>query len=642
MALRIEAKNVLSITLASMVFAATILSACGGGAESEFDDALLSGPGMLGNGSDLQISEVATNYYSDDIAWFEIYNPTPSPIALDAYVLRSSYIDLSTRAASTQPATFTLPAVVVPAQGHLVVAGKTFLTLSGNRQMVYVRNGSVVPFWTSHGSIELLRRGSTVDFVRFGNSPAVPETTEAWRGRSVAALPTGPNEHGKSIVRLASVSTEDRDTAADWSFVNFATPGGLNDVEPGVIDSDRDGIPDSAKQQGGTYAGLDLYAMGARPGRRDMFIEVDYMAGTDPGLTPRREALQKVVDAFALRNIAVHIDTGSLYGEGLDRTHFNLGGGGAVPFARCIELVTNGSGARSGCTSFFDYKAAHFDVRRNLVFHYALFANSQRTDGNAGSSGVAELNGNDLVVSLGGYGFSTAPGTSINMLINLQASTFMHELGHNLGLRHGGNEETNYKPNHYSVMNYMYQFAGLSATPNSLYAAERYYLANSLKNKTYCTLVENSPCGSDYRIDFSDGSSTVLDENHLFESANIGRGAVTDAYADWDNSGALTAQKIAININPKDGTARSVLKDYDEWSNLAVAFSRGRGGNNYGESLTEARQSKPERPNPMNQRARSRIVEDPLPEGIQRSLREARENHHEAKHYDRHDSRHER
>ena len=64
--------------------------------------------------------------------------------------------------------------------------------------------------------------------------------------------------------------------------------------------------------------------------------------------------------------------------------------------------------------------------------------------------------------------------------------TFMHELGHNLGLRHGGgvsstsdpnscyppaceDENTvpaapNYKPNYLSVMNYRYQFAGIQST----------------------------------------------------------------------------------------------------------------------------------------------------------------------------------
>lgn len=619
-------------TLGSFACVATLLAGCGGGGS----DAGIGGsasadpaPNYLNaavspiSGSELMISEIATNYYSDDVAWFEVYNPTGAPLSLAQYQLRSSHLDLGSRSFSYTPVNFSLPDVVVPSGSYVVVAGRVFNALTANSQMVYVRNGSLVPFWTGHGSIELLRNGSTVDFVRFGNANGAPAASTAWRSAPVPALPSGAQEHGKSIVRLLSAGMTDTDTAADWALVNFATPAGPNDVAPGVIDSDRDGIPDTAKQPGGTYAGMNLYALGARGGRRDIFVEVDYMKGSDPALLPRREALQKVVEAFAARNIGLHFDSGSLHGEGIDRAHFNLGGGNQVDFAPCIELATSGSGARQGCTSFYDYKSRNFDVRRNLVFHYALFANSQKLDGSSGSSGVAELNGNDLIVSLGGYGFSTAPGNSLNMLINLQAGTLMHELGHNLGLRHGGNEDANYKPNHYSVMNYMYQFAGVSATPSSGHAAERYYLANNLKGKTLCTLVENSPCGTDFRVDFSDGSGAPLDENALSEALNIGRGAIAGAYADWDNNGFVTGTQIARNLNPQVGGAYTVLRDYDEWSNLAIPFARGRPGNNYGEAWNTASiEIETPRANPMNQRARHRIVEDALPSDLQRTLRE--------------------
>ena len=42
-----------------------------------------------------------------------------------------------------------------------------------------------------------------------------------------------------------------------------------------------------------------------------------------------------------------------------------------------------------------------------------------------------------------------------------QARSLMHELGHTLGLVHGGNQslnDLNYKPNYLSVMNYLYLF----------------------------------------------------------------------------------------------------------------------------------------------------------------------------------------
>ena len=610
------------------------LSACGGGggsgdagtppiAAATLTAEPKSSPPPAGAGGKLIISEVATNYYSNDVAWLEIYNRDSAPVTLSSYQLRSSHIDPSIGTPSFEPIAFDLPVVVVPAKSFVVIAAGVYDKLQNNHQIVYVKNGGAVPFWNANGSVELIAAGETVDFVRFGSSLAVPLTSAAWNGRNVDALPSGATEHGKSLVRLASRGMPDTDTASDWTLVNFATPAGMNDIEAGVVDSDLDGIPDSAKEQGATYAGLDLHAMGARRGRRDIFIEVDYMEGADPGLKPRREALQKVVDAFAEKGIALHLDTGALYGATLDHDGFNLGGGNPVPFARCIELVTSSANAKAACASFYDYKSAHFDMRRSLLFHYALFASSQNINGSAGSSGIAEIAGNDLIVTLGGYGFSTASANGLNLLINLQASTLMHELGHNLGLQHGGNESTNYKPNHYSIMNYMYQFSGLSATPFTTNAAERYFLANGLKGKTYCNLIENSPCSNTFRISYSDGSGTDLDERSLLEEANIGRGSGGGAYADWNDNHAYNASPYRYNLNPQDGTDITVLKDYNEWGNLMLPFSRAFSGRNSGEtfSISMAEKKPSPRRNPMNIHSRQRIVEPPLPLAFQQMLR---------------------
>ena len=42
-----------------------------------------------------------------------------------------------------------------------------------------------------------------------------------------------------------------------------------------------------------------------------------------------------------------------------------------------------------------------------------------------------------------------------------KALVFMHELGHNLGLEHGGTDNINFKPNYLSLMNYRYSYDGL-------------------------------------------------------------------------------------------------------------------------------------------------------------------------------------
>ena len=36
----------------------------------------------------------------------------------------------------------------------------------------------------------------------------------------------------------------------------------------------------------------------------------------------------------------------------------------------------------------------------------------------------------------------------------------MHELGHNLGLHHGGDDGVNFKPNYLSIMNYSFEILG--------------------------------------------------------------------------------------------------------------------------------------------------------------------------------------
>jgi hypothetical protein len=572
----------------------------------------------------LLITEVASNYYSDDVAWFEIYNPGSTPVSLADYKLNSSYVDTVTGIISMTPLQFDLPPVSIAPNSFLVIAAKPDDKLRDNGQMVYIRNGSKTPFWNGSGSLELIRGRLTADFVRFGDSATTPRNYGEWIGANPAPLPSGPDEHGKAIVRLAARGMVDTNSSLDWVAVNFATPAGPNDVGPSVTDSDHDGIPDSAKLAGGTYAGLDLYAMGARSGRRDLFMEIDYMQGDDPALLPRHDALKKLTQAFAAKNIALHLDTGDLHAPGFDPAAFNLGGGNPVPFAKCMELDLAGTHVRDGCASFYAYKGAYFDVRRKLVFHYALFANSQNLDGDAGPSGVAELSGADLLVSLGGYGFTVQSEIDRNMLTNLQAGTLMHEFGHNLGLRHGGNDEVNYKPNHYSVMNYMYQFAGLSAKPNSPYAAERYYLVNGLKGKTFCNLAENSPCSNDFIIDFSDGSGADLDEHKLSEAVNIGRGSVDGAYADWDDNEVWTPGLLARNINPLGGSGKTVLKDYNEWGNLTLTFSRAHSGTSLGFGPGNAppdEEQSERRANPMNDGARNPTVEEPLPRQLHDLLR---------------------
>jgi hypothetical protein len=90
---------------------------------------------------------------------------------------------------------------------------------------------------------------------------------------------------------------------------------------------------------------------------------------------------------------------------------------------------------------------------KKQVFRYAMVIHSQSV--NPGSSGWAEIPGNDFIVSLGA--FTSGVGS-----IDQQTGTFMHELGHTTKMWHGGtNDNVNCKPNYFSVMNYYYQFSEL-------------------------------------------------------------------------------------------------------------------------------------------------------------------------------------
>jgi hypothetical protein len=91
-------------------------------------------------------------------------------------------------------------------------------------------------------------------------------------------------------------------------------------------------------------------------------------------------------------------------------------------------------------------KADHFtDVRRGF-FHYGVIANEDVD----GAGGWAWIHGDDFVVN---------QGLEPSRLV--LSALFMHELGHNLGLLHGGNEAKNDKPNYLSVMNYRYGLSGV-------------------------------------------------------------------------------------------------------------------------------------------------------------------------------------
>ncbi len=77
-----------------------------------------------------------------------------------------------------------------------------------------------------------------------------------------------------------------------------------------------------------------------------------------------------------------------------------------------------------------------------------------------------DTNNDGKVCSFGDIGVDEDSGWSVGS-VDEQAGAFMHELGHTLGLRHGGGTDLPpYKPNYLSVMNYYWQACRVPASPN--------------------------------------------------------------------------------------------------------------------------------------------------------------------------------
>ncbi len=540
----------------------------------------------------LIITEVGSSY-TNGSRWFEVYNNSTNNVQLSIYSLRCYVMDASSYSVQGIQ-TFSLPDTLIYPGSYLVIRGKINEVNYNTGQIVYIANGqNMVPYWDSSGFIELVNNGNTGDFVSFGSDSTAP-LTGGWNGGDAPALPYTAAGFGNSIVRNGANS--DSDSASDWSLHSFSTPGGPNDVTSDA-DSDGDGIPDSCEQPGSTFAGLPLYDWGARAGTKDIFIYIDYMDTADPGVIPQKAALDKVVAAFAAHNIAVHFDIGDLYGSGVN--NYNLDKKShRVPFAQSIAF-----GIYSGYANLYDYKLNYMDLAKKQIFHYLLFAFSQNQDGSEGSSGVAELPGNDFIVTFGNWGLTTSPASELNRLINYQAATIMHELGHNLGLHHGGNIDLNYKPNFYSIMNYEYQLEGLSKIGDAS-EGDRYYFyqyvwvdrqTNTSLFKQYFPDPDpeadlyNGPTGdpSLCKIDYSDGTGADIDETNISESAGLVRSG--SHWVDYDGNGALTSTNFAKILNKfqysgSGGTilTKGVLSDYDDWSNLDLFFTRNTNGDNTG------------------------------------------------------------
>lgn len=578
----------------------------------------------------LLISEVGSSYYRNTLRWFEVYNPTSTAQDLSQFELRSTALNES-ESVLVSSHTFSLPSATVPAGGFLIIRAQTLTDYpqyagEDTDYVVHVDDGVFRPFWAKNGFLELLkvRGGGSVDFVTFGNNYE-PTIIPSWEF-PITVMPSDVDDFGRSIGRDGNMM--DTNSASDWQLYDWPTLGGPNDV-CGTDDADGDLIPDCNEQPGTTFAGMPLYEWGARAGQPDIFVEVDYIDSTnggtlalDEGVVPRKEALENVVAAFAAEGFSLHIDIGHLFdvNPSSNPSIRNMGGGEVIPYSSSIAFTPS-----NGQVDFYDYKNKYFEYRRSPLFHYAIFGTSADPDGTSGALGTGELVGNDFVITLGGFGLNSTNAASENFLINYQASAFMHELGHNLGLRHGGDEDLNDKPNYISIMNYTYAGYGLPDLDNN--PGDRYYTVFVLSCET---ALADGPYGdpADFRLDFSDGTSIPLDVTNLDETKGLGRtsASVNDA-VDYNCNGDLAETGVDVSATVGATLSTAPLTDHDDWGSIILDFGGYNGFYNLDQppslSRTQIQTNSILRfKHPVNNDRGEYIVERPPPESVLRMIQD--------------------
>ncbi|MBI5711654.1 MAG: hypothetical protein HZC42_15315 [Candidatus Eisenbacteria bacterium] len=211
------------------------------------------------------------------------------------------------------------------------------------------------------------------------------------------------------------------------------------------IDIDDDGLNDAWEKYG-----IEVDANGRRwiPDspqvfKKDLYVEVDCLAGRTFGPA----AVELVRNAFA--NVSSWSlpspNPGFVNGVELHAQVDETGLADPGFAGDVLGSFRTFKGSRFGTLAERD---SGFTAAKRMVTRYCVFA----ADNATGGSGLAELVGDDFLVSIAQF---DSAGVSP---IRHQAAAFMHELGHNLGLWHGGQDDWNHKPNYHSIMNYTWQF----------------------------------------------------------------------------------------------------------------------------------------------------------------------------------------
>ena len=393
-----------------------------------------------------------------------------------------------------------------------------------------------------------------------------------------------PNADGSSKYLNADGSPKDTDGDGLWDCWEDGArwpdglPGidfdgdGIRDVILCVtVDTNGDGVPDTTEC--------------ANPLVKDIFVEIDYMQDANGAKSHKPDplALLAVRNAFANAPAAPG-------GPGPIRLHFLVDE--AMPHVDSLAFEPC-TGPATGAAADFDVlkdsffgtgaeranaNALKITNAKRLAFRYMIFGHNLLA---TTSSGCAEVVGDDAAITLASFGVADATGHKVQTT-DQQAGTIMHELGHLLGLRHGGGDNVGCKPNYLSVMNYSLQFSDFVGNRPLDYSRSELPTLNeaALNELIGIGNVAAFSIGGRKTVYGGPTSSIVVTLQAQPSTgascpANVsGQSLVTDGPIDWNCNRDPANPAITANINRHiaagcDG-AGTVLNGFNDWENLQL------------------------------------------------------------------------
>lgn len=317
------------------------------------------------------------------------------------------------------------------------------------------------------------------------------------------------------------------------------------------LDSDGDGLTDVQETTvfNNGSGPVDLKALGVDPYRKDVLLELDVMRSiTAPiATTPAAAGTLDVA-----RSVFANAPIMSPYGSRGIRLYID--DTGRVDYAEFIAMW-----ASDGIADLPTLRSNNFTRTRRGAFHYAVWGRRHPSYW-SGHSNVdfAKGYGDSFLVALG-----AAPAEF--QTIRSQTETLVHELGHNLGQRHGGVDDYQYSPTYLSGMAYTWQLRTSRGKPFWKQAATctAFYYGVDRDELADATPVERIV------IDYSQGMGPTL----TFGSGGLDerRGVCGRAF-DWDLDGHISP--TPVNAKPLDPdnilstTGPWTLRDFPNWANL--------------------------------------------------------------------------